>query len=135
MTGNDNQAYAMVKVSSSHDVTYENAIDPTAIHEEYEPIEPFAKPIETGVCYDFIFCPILWLNIFFKSSIWGEAFVISHNRMAQAQAFPVAQSDAESGRFGLYGQRAAAEQGRHRADWRGQRRAEHGQKGPMDRRQ
>ena len=48
----DNHAYAMVKVSSSHDVTYENVIDPTVIDEEYEPIEPSAKPIETGVCYE-----------------------------------------------------------------------------------
>lgn len=42
----DNDAYAVVKVSGNHDVTYENVIDPTLIDEEYEPIESPKKAAE-----------------------------------------------------------------------------------------
>ncbi|KAI9551394.1 hypothetical protein GHT06_021727 [Daphnia sinensis] len=52
----DNHAYAMVRVSSSQDATYENVIDPAMIDEEYEPIEPPQEAVnpttEAGVSYE-----------------------------------------------------------------------------------
>ena len=43
------------------------------------------------------------------------------------------QSNAEGGRPLLYGQRAASEQGRHRADRLSHRKTKHDQEGPVDR--